>query len=447
MKKLLNGLTSFVLPEEVDAFTRRDFLQTGVSLAGYVSLPALLAGETAKADTTFSVQRRLVWVNMNGGWDILEVMDPKAASTKGITIPYGWGDCHDLSGSSKGERMGRWLPNIASRGADIVLLRGMTMGTTSHQAGSVYMDTGILSNTGTVNAASVPAIVASESQATIPIIQLNGGTMPQTDRGLLKTTSVVRAENLELYRTLYPTTDDATARHLRLMDYLKNSITRVKDTAGDNDRLKAVDSAEGKIRKQIEDRLSSKLALTADDKKAFLRTNTSGQQGPDMSNTFALAAKLITNNLVSCITLGMGGFDTHAGQDARLQPVLESFDFYMSAFIDELKAQNAFDNTLIVCYSDFGRTPIINGSSGRDHWPVGGALLIGGGLAGGRAVGSTDDNLMPVTTNVETGLADASGTPLNPTHLGGSVLKLTLGDSYMQYRSYLTAIGALTKLK
>lgn len=446
MKK--HSFSTFVLPEEIEAFSRRDFLQTGVSLAGYVSLPALLAGTPASAETLFTVERRLVWINMSGGWDILEVMDPKASSTSGITIPYGWGDCNDLAGSSRGEKMGRWLPGIASRGADVILVRGMSMGTTSHQAGSVYMDTGILSNTGTVNAASIPAVVASESQATIPVIQLNGGTMPQTDRGLLKPTSVVRAENLELYRALYPTNDDQTARRLRLLDYLKDSITRVKDTAGTNDRLKAVESAETKIRKQIEDRLSAKLALTAEDKKPFARTLAAGQtMGPDMSNTFALAAKLISNNLVSCITLGMGGFDTHAGQDARLKPVLESFDFYLSAFIDQLKAQGAFDNTLIVCYSDFGRTPKINGSNGRDHWPVGGALLIGGGLAGGRTVGDTDDNLMPVTTNLDSGLADPSGTPLNPTHLGGSVLKLTLGANYMQYRSYLTAINALTRLK
>ena len=442
-----NSKAFFVLPEEVEAFTRRDFLETGVSLTAAVSLPSLLTSGVAKA-ADFTVQRRLVWVNMSGGWDILEVMDPKGASTSGITIPYAATDLHDLSGSNRGDKLGRWLPNIAARGADVIVVRGLSMGTSSHQAGSVYMDTGILSNTGNVNAASVPAIVGSESAATIPVIQLNGGTMPQIDRGLLKATSVVRAENLALYRSLYPTTDDQTARSLRLLDYMKNSITRVKDTAGTNDRLTAVEAAESKIRGQIESKLAGKLALTADDTKAFRRTATPGQQmGQDQSSTWALAAKLLTNNLVTCITLGIGGFDTHAGQDTRLKPILEGFDFYMSAFIDYLKSQNAFDNTLIVCYSDFGRTPKINGSAGRDHWPIGGALLIGGGLEGGRSVGQTDDNLMPVVVNSTTGQPDPSGLSLNPTHLNGSVLKLTLGADYMKYRSYLTAIDALTKLK
>lgn len=73
--------------------------------------------------------------------------------------------------------------------------------------------------------------------------------------------------------------------------------------------------------------------------------------------------------------------------------------------------------------------------------------MVGGGIDGGRFVGVTDDDLRGLNINPTTGAADTAGTNLNPTHLGGSILNLTLGAGYMQYRTYLEAIPALTKLK
>ena len=117
-----------------------------------------------------------------------------------------------------------------------------------------------------------------------------------------------------------------------------------------------------------------------------------------------------------------------------------------------LKTANLLDSTLIVLFSDFGRTPIVNSNNGRDHWPVGGSVVIGGGIDGGRAVGGTTDDSLAAADLVDpsTGLVttDSSvGTQLNPTHLGGMVVALTLGTSYLQYRPYLTALPAMTRLK
>src|SRR5690606_8641339 len=127
-----------------------------------------------------------------------------------------------------------------------------------------------------------------------------------------------------------------------------------------------------------------------------------------MADAFALTAKLLANDIVSCINLGLGGFDTHVNQSMNLEPTLRGFDFCLAKFIDQLKAANAFDNTLIVVYSDFGRTPRINNSNGRDHWPVGGALMIGGNLDGGRVVGATnDDTLLALNVNPTTGNASS----------------------------------------
>jgi len=49
------------------------------------------------------------------------------------------------------------------------------------------------------------------------------------------------------------------------------------------------------------------------------------------------------------------------------------------------------DNTLVIITGEFGRTPRINKNAGRDHWGPGFTVLVGGGgIRGGRVVGSTD---------------------------------------------------------
>lgn len=436
-------------PSEVAEMSRRQLLQTGVSLTAYASAASLFAAKSARAQSAFAPQRNLIWINMGGGWDILEVTDPKTSSTAGIDMIYDWGEARELTGTSDGTRIGRWLPGIAALGRDVLVVRGMAMGTTSHEAGSVYMDTGILSNAGRVNAASIPAIVASESNATIPIIQLNGGSDPQTDRGLLSPVSVVRASNLELYRSMYPEGDAALQRKMAVLDYLKDSVTRLEAEVGASDRLTNLAAAEDKVRGQFATNVGAKLALTDEDRALFVEGAPQGMRGA--SDAVALALKLINNEICTCINLGFGGFDTHQNQTMRLQPILESVDFAISRLVAGLKTSGKLDSTLIVLYSDFGRTPKVNGSNGRDHWPTGGALVIGGGIDGGRTVGATDDNLNAVnlvdpSTGLET--TDAStGVQLNPTHLGGMILELTLGSAYAQYRPYLAGIPAMTRLR
>ncbi len=57
----------------------------------------------------------------------------------------------------------------------------------------------------------------------------------------------------------------------------------------------------------------------------------------------------------------------------------------------DLDQRGLLDDVAIVVWGEFGRTPRINPNGGRDHWPeVGPALLVGGGIRGGQAIGVTD---------------------------------------------------------
>ena len=83
------------------------------------------------------------------------------------------------------------------------------------------------------------------------------------------------------------------------------------------------------------------------------------------------------------------------------------------------------DEIVIVAQSEFGRTPSLNGGGGKDHWPFVSSMVVGSGVRGGFTVGATDDGLIGLPINYQTGMADTSnGTMLGTENLGTALLKL-----------------------
>jgi uncharacterized protein (DUF1501 family) len=71
--------------------------------------------------------------------------------------------------------------------------------------------------------------------------------------------------------------------------------------------------------------------------------------------------------------------------------VLPTFDRAFAALIDDLECRGLLETTLVVAAGEFGRTPWLNATGGRDHWPgVWSVVLAGGGVQGGQVVGSSD---------------------------------------------------------
>ncbi len=86
------------------------------------------------------------------------------------------------------------------------------------------------------------------------------------------------------------------------------------------------------------------------------------------------------------------GWDTHSKNFEALQTELLPFvDQGISALIDDLTERGRFDETLIACFGEFGRTPKINANAGRDHWgDCSTTLLAGGGIRSGVVYGESD---------------------------------------------------------
>ncbi|MEJ7637157.1 MAG: DUF1501 domain-containing protein [Singulisphaera sp.] len=71
--------------------------------------------------------------------------------------------------------------------------------------------------------------------------------------------------------------------------------------------------------------------------------------------------------------------------------LIPTFDMAFSALIGDLDDRGLLDETLVIAMGEFGRTPKLNASGGRDHWPrVFSVVLAGGGVRGGQVIGASD---------------------------------------------------------
>ncbi len=91
------------------------------------------------------------------------------------------------------------------------------------------------------------------------------------------------------------------------------------------------------------------------------------------------------------------GWDTHAQNFDAVKSLSAVLDSGWSTLMTDLRSRGLLESTLIVWMGEFGRTPKINESAGRDHFPnAWSAVLAGGGLKGGRAIGDTGADGMEV---------------------------------------------------
>jgi len=104
-----------------------------------------------------------------------------------------------------------------------------------------------------------------------------------------------------------------------------------------------------------------------------------------------LTARRLVEAGVNFVALDFGGWDTHTANFTTLKTQLPQLDTAYTLLLRDLEDRGLLKETLVVMWGEFGRTPKVNDGAGRDHWPaVMSAVMAGGGLKTGMAVGATD---------------------------------------------------------
>ena len=109
----------------------------------------------------------------------------------------------------------------------------------------------------------------------------------------------------------------------------------------------------------------------------------------------ALLARRLVEKGVRFVQVNRGGFDVHSNAFPAMRDHGDVMDPALAALIEDLAQTGLLKKTMIVMLSEFGRTPKINMTTGRDHWPsVFSCMFAGGGVKGGQVIGSSDEDGM-----------------------------------------------------
>ena len=110
----------------------------------------------------------------------------------------------------------------------------------------------------------------------------------------------------------------------------------------------------------------------------------------DAGARFLLARRLVEAG-VRFVTVSYGGWDMHAGIENAMRRQAPNLDAALAGLIRDLDDRGLLDSTVVLVTSEFGRTPKINASAGRDHFPrVFSLAVAGGGFKRGQVYGSSN---------------------------------------------------------
>jgi uncharacterized protein (DUF1501 family) len=122
---------------------------------------------------------------------------------------------------------------------------------------------------------------------------------------------------------------------------------------------------------------------------------TRDQYGRHAFGQSLLLARRLVEAGVPVVQANMGtmnNWDTHGQNFSQLKDrLLPPFDQGLAALLTDLETRGLLEETLVVVTGEFGRTPKVNPTAGRDHWSaVFSAVFAGAGVRGGQVIGASD---------------------------------------------------------
>ena len=395
----------------------------GLGLAAPLGLPALLGpGARAAAPAGPPVtpgQRRFLFLTCFGGWDptraLVPAFDDPAVDMEAGAAPYSVGGLTFVDHPGRPRARG----TLRDFGAQMSVLNGILVPSVAHEACLQLIRTGALGG-----APDWPAILgdASAGAEPLPHVVVSGPSFPDTL--------------------------SASVAHVGAAGQLSALIDgSLLSWAGAPPALPSlgVASREAAL---IAARRSAAVSAAPAERAAVFAAHAEASRRADALATAAAGVGFggpgaFYDSAMSAVELLAAGlcrvasaahpalWDSHAENDVY-QNVL--WDETIGVLGDVLRVMSArpgaaggslLDETVVVLMSEMGRSPRLNLDRGKDHWPYTSALLVGGGLAGGRSLGAYEGGLLGAKVGPD-GAPDAGGAVLSVVDLGATLL--ALGD-------------------
>lgn len=364
--------------------SRRSILRaTAAGGLGWMTLVAERLARAEDAEKKRTRPRSLIVLFLQGGPSQLETFDPKpgkqiAAGSKAIDT------------SAPGVQISDNYPQLAEQMHHVALVRSIVSKEGDHERGTYYVKTGYRPDPTLVHP-SLGAIICHETTDNVEIprhVSLLPNTWSARGGYLGDQFDAFRVSdpvgNISDIRAQVP--DD---RFRRRLDALKN-VVEPEFARG---RLKQLDERRTLHADSIR---RAEAMMTSDQLKAFNVTNLPKSLRDEFGDTSFGRSCLAAANLVQvgvrCVEVVLAGWDTHASNHEGHRTQAAILDPACAALLRRLKELDLLDTTLVMIAGEFGRTPAVNPTGGRDHWPHGFTVaLAGGGIVGGRVIGATAD--------------------------------------------------------
>jgi hypothetical protein len=359
-----------------DGISRRGFLQIGAFGAG-LTLAELLRLRATAGESRPSSGKSAIMIYLPGGPSHLDMYDLKPDAPKEIR-----GEFKPIATNVSGVRICEHMPLQAKMFDKLAVVRSIV--SVGEHSDSLVM-TGYSQAKNTIahhpSFGSVVSKVRGGGRGDVPAFVSLRGLTTGTEPGYLGiahrpfTPSGPGVQDLRLVGGVASTCLEQRRSLLEGFDDVRRDVDASGTMTGiDAFTTKAFDMVtSGTVRTALD--------LNKEDAKTRQRYKGVEQ--------FLTARRLIEAG-VGCVTLAIGGWDTHGQNFRTLQRQLPQVDRGVSNLIQDLHDRGLQDDVVTVMWGEFGRTPKINGNAGRDHWPmVMSALVSGGGLKMGQAVGES----------------------------------------------------------
>ena len=402
--------------------SRRQFLHVGALSAFGLSLPGFLRSQQLAAASPSSAKKTvnciLLW--MQGGPSHIDTFDPKPDAPVEIRGEFG-----TVPTTLPGVRIAEHMPLLAKQTDKYSIIRGHDPKNGSHGVADHLMMSGHKFNP----AMAFPtygSVIAKErgyNAGMFPFVQLGRSIDRRFNGGIAgflgdqyNPFEVHEDPNAPVFRVRdLSVASDAERTRLERRYSMLNELDRQQRTVE-----QAVTSV--KARDEFYEKAHGLITSPAA-KRAFDLNQEPDRvrelYGRNMFGQSCLLARRLVEAGVHFVTVTDGGWDTHQNNFRSLKDrKLPILDRGYAALLQDLHDRGLLDNTLVVWFGDFGRTPKVNPSAGRDHWATAGvACMGGGGVKRGEVVGSTNQLAEFVTDN-----------PVTPQDLAATIYH-TLGVS------------------
>jgi len=372
--------------------SRREFMYVGMMGGLGLTLPQFFASKASAATKTYAlrepVAQSIIHIFLPGGIAHQESFDPKPLAPTEYRGPFG-----AINTKIPGVQFSENMKEVANIADKITVIRSMSHGEAAHERGTHNMFTGYRPSPA-LEYPSFGSVISHELGSrndlppyvcvpSVPNEYANSGYLSSAfgpfALGSDPATGAFKVRDLNL-----PTgvDDKRFARRRSLLDTVDHHFRTLEES----DALDSMDAFYQHAYKLISSNNAREAFNLAAEPEALKEQYGKTQAGQRM-----LLARRLVEGGVRFVSLTAGGWDHHDNIKGGITNNLPSLDKAIAALINDLDQRGMLDNTLVMVTSEFGRTPKINSTAGRDHWPrVFSTMLAGGGMKRGYVHGSSD---------------------------------------------------------